>query len=1155
MQDNYQLLIHKLDAFIRKYYKNQLVRGAIYAFTLCLAFYLLVTLLEYVGHFSSLVRTIFFYSFLAGILFILSRFVIIPLAHLYRIGKLISHEQAAEIIGKHFSNVEDKLLNVLQLKKLLQEGQGTGDGGRYKEGQGTGDEGRNTEGLYNEGQGTGDEGRNRESAFHTDLVTASINQKAEELKPVPFVSAINIGENRKYARYALIPLLVLVVILFTAPSLIKDSTKRLIQHGTYFEKPAPFTFEIQNKELRALQQQDFQLDILVNGKEVPHEAYIEIGDNQFKLEKENLTTFHYTFRNIQKTETFRLTADGFFSPEYTLEALPNPVLMNFMVSMSYPAYLHKTDEALENTGDLVIPAGTKVSWTFNTQNTEAIRMAFQDSSLALKRTGANAFGYSRKFFRNDSYTVSTSNEYLSNKDSIHFGITVIPDLYPSISVEQQKDSFSTKRSFFKGMIKDDYGFTKLSFNYHFLKTSDSSANKNKSFTEQIPFNRNTTNDQFFYYWDLSTIDVGAGDEIEFYFEVADNDGLTGPKTTRSQTQIFKAPTLKEIAENTEKNNESIKNDLKESISQAKSLQKDLNELTKKLLDKKEMSWEEKKKAEELLKKQQELEKKLAELRAKNEKKNKEEQEYKKTNEDILQKQQQLQALMNQLMTPELQKLMEELQKLMENVDKNQMQEQLGQMKLDNKNLQKELERTIELFKKMEFEQKLEENIDKLNELAKKQDDLSKESEDKKADNQDLKDKQDQLNKEFEDFRKDMDELNKKNEALEEKQEMPNTDQKEEDIKSDMQNSSESLGEKKNSKASKSQKNASKKMEEMAQQMSKMQQQMEQEQAEEDMQALRALLENLLRLSFDQEKLMQDLRTMDINNPQFLKLSQQQRKLKDDAKMIEDSLFALSKRVMQIQSKVNQEIGAINQNMEEALDNLEDRLIPQARSRQQFVMTSVNNLTLMLSEALQQMQQQMANAQPSASCKKPGNKNPSLSQLRKMQEELNKNMQKAKEQMKKEGNKPGKTGQQGQNMSEQLAKMAAQQEYIRNELQKLNLEENKDGKNSLGNLQDAANRMEETEKDIVNRMISEETLKRQQDILTRLLESEKAERERDQDEQRKSEEAKNLQHRNPAEFEEYKRLKLKEMELLRTVPPSLNSYFKQKVNDYFQSLEK
>ncbi|TAH40125.1 MAG: DUF4175 domain-containing protein [Bacteroidetes bacterium] len=1128
MSNSYQQLIEKLDAFIRKYYKNLLIRGAIYAFALSLGFYLLVTSMEFIGHFDTTARTVLFYGFLAGFLFILGKFVIIPLAHLYRIGKVISHEQAAQIIGKHFTNVQDKLLNVLQLKKLQEESKV-------------------------------DQPWLAESS---QLLDAGIDQKIRELQPVPFVSAINISENKKYLRYAMIPLLALIVILFTAPSMIKDSTKRLISHGTYFEKPAPFNFSVLNKDLKAIQQQDFQVDIKIDGKEVPAEAFIEIGENQFRLEKENLTSFHYTFRNLQRSETFRLFADGFYSEEYTLEALPNPVLMNFQVSLDYPAYLNKTNETLQNTGDLVIPAGTKVNWSFSTQNTENVKIIFQDSSINLNRSGENTFTFSKKFFRNDAYIVSTANKFLSNKDSIRFGISVIPDVYPSISVEQQRDSVSTKRTYFKGLIKDDYGFSKLTFNYRFLKSNDSlESKKDKSFAESLPFNRSSSSDQFFHYWDLSTINILAGDEVEYYFEIFDNDGLTGPKSTRSQTLVFKAPSLKEISDDTEKSNASIKDELKKSVADSKKLQQDLDDLTKKLLDKKDISWEDKKKAAELLKKQEELAKKIEELSKKNEQKNKQEQEYKTVNENILQKQEELQSMMDKLMSPELKKLMEELQKLMENVDKNKLQEQLSQMKMDSKDLQKELERSIELFKQMEVDQKLQENIDKLDELAKKQDDLAKKSEDKNSDSKDLKEKQDELNKEFDEFRKDMDELAEKNEALEEKKDIPNTDEQEKGIEEEMKNSSEELGQQKKSKASKSQKNSSKKMEELAQKMKQQQQQMEQEQNEEDMQALRALLENLLRLSFDQENLMQELRTMDINNPQYLQMSKQQHKLKDNAKMVEDSLFALSKRVVQIKSKVNQEIAAINMNMAEALNNLQDRFVPQARSRQQFVMTSINNLTLMLSEALQQMQQQQASAMSSGSCTKPGKKkSPSLSEMAKMQEELNKNMQKMKEKMQKEGNKPGNKGNkgksgEGQGMSEELAKMAAQQEYLRNELQKLNQEQNKDGKNSLGNLEDLAKRMEETEKDIVNRMISEQTIKRQQDILTKLLESDRAQRERDQDEQRKSEEAKNLYHRNPAEFEEYKRLKLKEMELLRTVPPSLNSYYKQKVNDYFQSLEK
>ena len=1117
--DNYQILIQKLDAFIRKYYKNQLIRGGIYSFTLSLAFYLLVTSLEYFSHFSTGLRTVLFYAFVVGILFIIGNFIFIPLIRLYRIGKIISHEGAAKIIGEHFSEVKDKLLNVLQLKEQSLQ----------------------TETPL--------------PAFNFELLVASINQKAEELNPVPFTSAINFNENRKYLRYAFIPLLVLMVLLFTAPSIIKESTKRLIAHGTHFERPAPFRFEILNAELITMQQQDFQLDVKIVGNEVPQDAFLEIENNQFKLDKENMVTFHHVFKNVQKNQAFRLFANGFYSREYTLQVLPNPLLMNFEIGLEYPGYLKKQNEKIQNTGDLVIPAGTKVNWKFNTQNTEELRMNFRDALVSIDKTNENRFSFTRRFMKNDSYSVSTSNQFIRSKDSIHYSISVVPDLYPSVSVETFIDSSSSKRTYFKGIIKDDYGFTKLTFNYHYLKSSDSlPLNKGKHLSEPISFNKNTTQDQFFYYWDVAVIHVSAGDEIEYYFEVTDNDALAGGKSTRSQTRVFKAPTLKEIAENTSRNNNDIKKDLLESIATSRQLQKDVSELSKKLLEKKEMNWEDKKKAEELLNKEKDLEKRLEDLKNKNQRNNEQKSEYQQVNKELLDKQMQLEALMDKLMTPELKKLMAELQKMMDQLDKTKLQEQLSQMKFDNKDIQKELERALELFKQMEVQQKLEDNISKLNELAKKEEDLSNKSEEKNADAKDLKEKQSELNKEFDDFKKEMKDLEEKNQALESPNDMEKTDEEQKDIQNDMKSSEEQLSQNKSSKASKSQKSAAQKMQKLADKLSKMKEDMEKEQAEEDMNALRALLENLIHLSFDQEKLMEQLKTMDVNNPQYLKIGQHQRKLKDDAKMIEDSLFALSKRVIQIQSKVNKEIALVNQNMEAALDNLEDRLVPQARSRQQFVMTSVNNLALLLSEVLSQMQQEMA--AKSGSCSKPGGKGKpqSVSDLRKMQEELNKNMQKMKDGM-KPGQNPGKPGQGQQGMSEQLAKMAAQQEYIRNELNKMNMQDNKDGKKTLGDLQNTAKKMEESENDIVNRMITEQTLKRQQEILTRLLESEKAERERDQDEQRKSEEAKNNVHRNPAEFEEYKRLKLKEMELLRTVPPSLNSYYKKKVDDYFQSIDK
>ncbi|MBL0074237.1 MAG: hypothetical protein IPP34_21570 [Bacteroidetes bacterium] len=511
------------------------------------------------------------------------------------------------------------------------------------------------------------------------------------------------------------------------------------------------------------------------------------------------------------------------------------------------------------------------------------------------------------------------------------------------------------------------------------------------------------------------------------------------------------------------------------------------------------------------------------------------------------------------MSEEMKQLMRDLEKLLQQLNKDQVKDMVEKMKLDNKDLEKQLDRTLELFKQLEVEQKLKEAISKLDELAKEQNKLAEKSEEAKTDNKELEKKQDDINKEFEKLKEDVKSLEKKNEELEYPQELPKSEEEMKDIEEQMEQSKQELGDNKKKNAAKSQKSAAEKMEKLSEKMKQQQEQAEEESAEEDMNALRALLENLIRFSFNQESLMEELKTMDVNNPRYTKMAQKQRELKDDAKVLEDSLFALSKRVPQISSLVNTEIASINENISQTIAHLQDRYVPQARSEQQYVMTSVNNLALLLTEAFDQMQQQMKQQKEqkgsSGNCKKPGKGKPSPSaqKMRQMQQQLNEQMKALKEKMdgkqkgEGQGKKPG-------GMSEELARMAAQQEALRNELQQMSNEENKDGQGSMGNLDKVAKQMEETEKDIVNRKITAETLRRQEEILTRLLESEKAEREREQDEKRQSNEGNDAIFRNPGQFEEYKKLKMKELELLKTIPPGFNAFYKNLVNYYFQALE-
>ena len=116
--DNYNTLHEKLDAFIRKYYKNQLIKGLIYGIGLVLAFFLIANLLEYFGQFQPTGRAVLFWVFVASSLGLLMKYIAAPLIKLTSIGKIISHEQAAEIVGNHFSDVRDKLLNTLQLNHM-----------------------------------------------------------------------------------------------------------------------------------------------------------------------------------------------------------------------------------------------------------------------------------------------------------------------------------------------------------------------------------------------------------------------------------------------------------------------------------------------------------------------------------------------------------------------------------------------------------------------------------------------------------------------------------------------------------------------------------------------------------------------------------------------------------------------------------------------------------------------------------------------------------------------------------------------------------------------------------------------------------------------------------------------------------------------------
>ena len=1121
-------LIQKLDAFIRRHHRTKVLRGLLLSFVTLSIGALLFVLLEGVGRFGVAGRTVLFYTFAAAAAVVLAAQVLWPLAQWARLSQGLSQDEAARIVGSHFPEVKDKLLNTLQLQRQVDNAQGA----------------------------------------DVTLLAASIDQRTASLRPLPFTSAVDVSGAVRMLRWAA-PVAALVVAgMWVQPDWVTAPATRIVQHRTEFIEPAPFDFVLVNDRLEVPVGEAFVVTVETKGDDLPASVTLESGNGRFRMERVKPHVFRHTFPAVRSNIDFQFLANGWRSANQTVQPFAVPMLANLRVQATPPPYTGLPNVDTRNQGDVTVPEGTPIQWTIQVHDADSLRFTWNDEWLQTTRTTGNTFSAHAVATTNSTYWITPINAQLTG-DSLRHRIRVVRDGKPSIRVEESQDSTSRKRMHFTGSVQDDYGFSRLAFVWELVERGAAPSEEllaagggTPSLTKgrvelDVPQGRHGT---FYHMWDLRDLGWREGDVLEAWFEVWDNDAVHGAKKVRSTTTRLEAPSQGELREERVNAAESIEENLQDAVLEAAELREAMEAMQERLRKQGEMTWQDRQAMESLLEQQKALQDKLEEMKRDNAKKDERANEFSQQEERMLDKQEQLQKLMEDLMSEEMRQMFEQMEELMQEMDPEKLQEQLNEMELNHDAMEKELDRALEQFRQLEWETKMNEAIEDLNQLAEEQKKLAEETEFGLEDSEKLKARQDSLNAAFEQVQKDLEQLKKDNQELENPNPMMDSSSEQESIQEEMEKSSEQLEKGKEKKASDAQKNAAEQMEQLAQQMEAMQQQSESASASEDMDALRALLENILTLSFEEELLMSELKAANEQDPRYVGHGQNQRKLKDDAVMVEDSLFALSMRIPQLASAVNREIGLVNRHMGKALEGFGDRLTADIAMNQQYVMTSFNNLALLLDEALQQMQQQQAQKQPgSGNCEKPGGSGnpsptPKAGDMKKMQQALGKKLEQMKEKMGEGANK-GQAGQKKPGgMSKELAQIAAEQAALRKMAQEKAKKLNEDGSGEGNGMKEIAKQMEELERDLVNRQVDEATLKRQQDLITRLLEAENAERIRGEKEDRTSRTGDDALKADPPQATEYLRRKMNELELLRTVPAELLPYYRERVNEYFNTLE-
>jgi len=1107
--DKYEMILQKIAAYKSRFYRREVIIGTFSFLILNTCIFLLFSFIEYKLWLGSYARAFILTTLIITFVFTLGYLVINPFLKILKMRKGKNDEDAAKDISLHFPEIEDKLINFLQLKREA-------------------------------------------SYFDQRLILAALEEKAVEFEKFKFTTAVNFKPVRKYAFLFLALFACFSLISFISPEIVSDSPGRIVNFNQKFERKMPFEFIFEDQSFSVFKGEDYKLLFSIDGNVMPEEISLIVNNKtSIDLSEEDNGTYEYLFEKVQTAKTLRIEAGGLSSMDYNLVVLERPDLLSLSIMVLNPNHTGAARQLYTNTGDFTVLEGSSVIWEAKGQHTDEAVILLEKDTISLSRQNEQLFTLEKRIFRPTTYEIRLKNDFSLNKSKLNYKIDVIKDQFPGIDAEFIPDSAAYQFIAVTGTIVDDYGFTDLHLHYKPERSLDFLS---------IPMEINPSNSSqsFFAVWSSDSVNLAAGERLEMYLVVRDNDEINNFKQTKSKTFIFKIPSKEMLEELIENKSNKVENELGNSKKDIEDIVERLSELENKLKTDPTFDWQKKKILEEVIKDKAEINRQIEELQKKYQELQQSANKFNKQSDLQIEKNKKLEELMNDLIDEETRKLYEKLQELMkEETSGDQINEQLAKLQKNERNLERDLDRARELFKRLKMEALLESSLQQLDSLSKQQDRASEEKHFEESKRQ-----QEHIQNEFDRFREKMNEVMDMNQKLrrpepledfefEERQigkdlreiteELKNkqlegtqrSDQKEEKVNSDSK-------ERKNKQISQKQKNAAQKMKNLSRKLSNMQGNMQMEMIQANLDQLRDILDNLLKLSFNQEDLMNEMRNVSQSDPRFLELSQSQLKLKDDSKVIQDSLLALASRVVQISSFVTREVENINQNLDKVLEFLKNRNKGKALSSQQFAMTSINNLALLLDDTMQQMQMSMAEANGTGKGKDQQDKG--IPDLQELQNQLGERIEKLKG--------SGKTGQE---LSEKLAKLAAEQEFIRRQLEMLR--KGKPGSKGGDDLKKAIQMMEQNEIDLVNKRLSQQLMHRQQQIETRLLEAEKSQREQETEEEREAQKPSLIGREIPPGFEEYLELKKKEVELLKTIPVELNSFYKKEVNDYFRRISR
>ncbi|MCK5794444.1 MAG: hypothetical protein KAH12_07045, partial [Anaerolineales bacterium] len=811
-------------------------------------------------------------------------------------------EQLAQLIGDRLPQVGDRVLNAVQLNQM-QPGDGISD------------------------------------SLHSAAVQAGI----KVIEQVPRGLRFPRTQLRSYLKRSALGVGVLLLLYLINFQNTNAAIVRLSQPELKFDYPLPLELFLQTTSDRVLAgdtlliegrisgRQVDQVELIIQTRKDTNSYPIVVTDQRFSLPLDHVMNSLEVLARVSNQrpwEPWQIIE----SAPLQVQVINRPLVQDLLVRIRPPAYTRLPAEIYtRDIMDISGFKGSRVSFEGRTSK-EIASAALHFNTTEPRQVQLDGHRFKTGFTLHEPDQIwfeLIDDEGVANLDPLVYPVYVATDVAPLIRVMVPGQDVVIGENLLipiRLKLDDDFGFSRLELHYQ-IQHPDYLMADTATYIQKITLPRtDLASLEFNYRWDLNQISIMPEDAIQYWFTVWDNNTVDGPRQASSKQWLARLPSLDEMFEELAQGNEQVKQSQEDVLEIVKEIREKVDELALEVQKDPNLSWEQQQEASQALEQVEQLKDQLENISQQLDEMMNAAKEQNLMSAETLDKYSELQQLMEQLITPELRAAMERLQDAMEQNDPREMETALEDFQVAMEDFQKSVERTLEIFKQVEIEQKIDELTTRLNDLAERQEDLTSELEndpgaDAAQQEQQIADDFDQaqeLAEELENMLNENEDLS--SEEVQDLQEQMNQEQ----ISENLEQAASHMQQGQMSQAQPPAEKAAQSLRQMASQSSQMQMNMQQQMMSEVMSEFRSALLKTLRLSQAQEALEKPTAQTSRQSSLLRDYADSQMGLMQGLRQLSAALQELGNKTFAVSPSMGKSMGSVQAKMQEAIEQLEAR---------------------------------------------------------------------------------------------------------------------------------------------------------------------------------------------------------------------------------------